>query len=137
MKHAFSMKNFSSLINSSKQRDALIIGGDLKAKTKLQVFQMENQLVVGNYVNNKVNENGNLLVEFCKLHTLLITNIIFKHKPSHQTTWILPLPSTFPRKNPYRNQIVYVLLRKKYEFLKFFTQDTSIALSQGLIINQP
>ena len=73
---------------------------------------MANQLVVGKYAKNKVNENGNLLTEFCKLHNLLITNTIFKHKPSHQTTWISPLPPTFPRKNPYRNQIDYILLRK-------------------------
>ena len=43
---------------------------------------------------------------------LLITNTIFKHKPSHQTTWISSLPPTFPRKNPYRNQMDYILLRK-------------------------
>ena len=107
-------EQLSSLINSIKQRDALIIiiGGDFNAKTKLQVSEMENQLVVGKYAKNKVNENGNLLTEFCKLHNLLITNTIFKHKPSHQTTWISPLPPTFPRKNPYRNQIDYILLRK-------------------------
>ena len=105
-------EQLSALINSIKQRDALIIGGDFNVKTKLQVSEMENQLVVGKYARNKVNENGHLLIEFCKLHNLLITNLIFKHKPSHQTTWISPLPPTFPRKNPYRNQIDYVLLRK-------------------------
>ena len=105
-------EELSSLINSMKQRDALIIGWDFNAKTKLQVSEMENQLVVEKYAKNKVNENGNLLIEFCKLHNLLITNTIFKHKPSHQTTWISPLPPTFPRKNPYRNQVDYILLRK-------------------------
>ena len=86
-------EQLSSLINSIKQRNVLIIGGDFNAKTKLQVSEMENQLVVGKYAKNKVNENGNLLIEFCKLHNLLITNTIFKHKPSHQTTshhYILP-----------------------------------------------
>ena len=34
-----------------------------------------------------------------------------KHKPSHQTIWISPLPSTFPCKNSYRNQIDCILLR--------------------------
>ena len=105
-------EQLSSLINSIKQRDGLIIGGDLNAKTKLQVSEMENQLAVGKYAKSKVNENGNLLTEFCKLHNLLITNTIFKHKPSHQTTWTSPLPPSFPRKNPYRNQMDYVLLRK-------------------------
>ena len=96
-------EQLSSLINSIKQRDALIIEGDFNAKTKLRVSEMENQLVVGKYAKNKVNENGHLIIEFCKLHNLLITNTIFKHKPSHQATWISPLPPTFPRKNPYRN----------------------------------
>ena len=105
-------EQLSSSINSIEQRDSLIIGGDFNAKTKLQVLEMENQLVVGKYAKSKVNENGNFLIEFCKLHNLLITNTIFKHKPSHQTTWISPLPPTFPRKNPYRNQIDYILLRK-------------------------
>ena len=75
-----------SLINSMKQRDALIIGGDFNAKTELQVSEMENQLAVGKYAKNKVNENGNLLIEFCKHHNLLMKNTIFKHKPSYQTT---------------------------------------------------
>ena len=71
----------------------------------------------------------------CKLHNLLITNTIFKHKPSHQTTWISPLPPTFPPKNPYQNQTDYILLRKNVT-VKYLTQDPSIATSQGLIINQ-
>ena len=79
---------------------------------KVHVSEMEKQLVIRKYAKNKVNENGNLLIEFCKLRNLLITNTIFKYKPSHQTTWISPLPPTFPRKNSYRNQIDYILLRK-------------------------
>ena len=102
-------QQLSSLTNSFKQRDALIIGGDFNAKTKLQVSEKENQLVVGEYAKNKVNGNGNILIELCKLHNLLIKNAIFKHKPSHQTTWISPLPPIFPRKNPYRNQRDYIL----------------------------
>ena len=94
-------EQLSSLINFIKQRDALITGGDFNAKTKLQVSEMENQLLV-----------GNLLIEFRKLHNLLMANTIFKHIPSHQRTWISPLPPTFPRKNPYRSQINYILLRK-------------------------
>ena len=109
--HIFYEK-LSSLINSIKQRDALTIGGDFNAKTKLQVSEMENQLVVGKYSKSNVKENGNLLIEFCKLYNLLITSTIFKHKPSRQTTWISTLPPTFPRKNPYRNQIDYILLRQ-------------------------
>ena len=92
-------EQLSSVIKLIKQRDAPIIGGDFQAKTKLQVSEMENQLVVGKYAKNKVNKNGNLLIEFCKLQDLLITITIFKHKPSHRTTWISLLPPTCPRKN--------------------------------------
>ena len=45
-------EQLSSLINSIKQKGVLIIGGDFNAKTKLQVSEMENQLVVGKYTKN-------------------------------------------------------------------------------------
>ena len=128
-------EKLSSLINSIKQRDALIIGGDFNAKTKLQVPEMENQLVIGKYAKKHGKWKWKFTIEFCKLHNLLITNTIFKHKPSHQTTWISQLPPTFPPKNPYQNQTDYILLRKNVT-LKYLTQDPSIATSQGLIINQ-
>ena len=70
-------EKFLSLINSIKQRDALIIRGDFNAKTKLQVLGMEDELGVENYLNSKVNENADLHTEFCKLHNILITNTIF------------------------------------------------------------
>ena len=92
---------------------------DFNAKIKLQVLEIENQLVVGNFVKNKINKNGNLLIEFCKLHYLLITNTIFKHKPSHTTEWISPLPPTSPRKNSCRNQMT-IFCREKNRNSKIF-----------------
>ena len=80
-----------------------------------------------------VNENGNLLIEFCKFHKLLITNTIFKHKLSHETTWISPLSPTFPRKNPHRNQIDYILLRKNMNFKKFDSRSFNSNLTRSLI----
>ena len=53
--------------------------------------------------NNKISKNGELLIEFCKLHNLLVINTIFKNKPSPKT-WISSLPPIFPGKNPYRKQ---------------------------------
>ena len=92
---------------------------DFNAKIKLQVLEIENQLVVANFVKNKINKNGNLLIEFCKLHYLLITNTIFKHKPSHPTEWISPLPPTSPRKNSCRNQMT-IFCREKNRNSKIF-----------------
>ena len=106
-----------SSLNSIKQRDALVIGGDVNAKTKLQVSDME---TCSRKIRKKQGRRKlKFTYEFCKLHNLLITNTIFKHKPSHQPTWISLLPSTFPRKNPYRNQIDYILSRKNMNSKKF------------------
>ena len=77
----------------------------------------------------------NLLLEFSQLHNLHITNNIFEHKSGHKRTWTSPLPPTFPLKNPYRNQIGNMLLRKIWT-LKYSTQDPSIAISQILMIHQ-
>ena len=33
---------------------------------------MENQLETGKYAKNKVNRNGNLLIELCTFHNLII-----------------------------------------------------------------
>ena len=87
--------------------------------------------MVGKYAKNKVNENGNLLIEFCKFDKLLITNTIFKHKLSHQTTWISPLSPTFLRKNPHRNQIDYILLRKNMNFKIFDSRSFNSNLTRS------
>ena len=36
----------------------------------------ENQLEFGKYAENKANDDGNLLTEFCELHNLFIRNTI-------------------------------------------------------------
>ena len=53
------------------------------------------------------------MVEFCKLHNLTLTNTIFKQKPNHQTTWTSPIKVSQQnnRKNPYRNQIDYIIVK--------------------------
>ena len=46
-------EQLSWLINFIKQRNALIIRRDFNAKTKLQVSEMESQLVVGKYAKKQ------------------------------------------------------------------------------------
>ena len=53
------------------------------------------------------------LLSSTELHNLLITYTIFKHKPSHQITWISPLAPTFLCKNPYQNQIDCILFESR------------------------
>ena len=86
-------------------------------KSLLDVFHCTT--LEAKYARSKINENGQLLLEFSKLHNLCLTNTYFKHKPSHQTTWQSPIritehmdsKSQQPRRNPYRNQIDYILVR--------------------------
>ena len=55
------------------------------------------------------------LLEMCrKMH--MVTNITFKHKLCHRTTWTAPFRSFTTwnekeRKNPIRNQIDYIIVR--------------------------
>ena len=75
-------------------------------------------IIIGNYAKSDINENGEKLIELCSLHNLRITNTFFKHKPIYQTTWTSPTKhknvidskSKLPRRNPYRNQIDYILV---------------------------
>ena len=92
---------------------------------------MENQLVVGKYAKSKVNKNGNLPIEFCELYNLLITNTIFKNKPSHQTTWISPLSPTFSSTRSFNvskfqnTQVAENYMKQVNEIIKTQTSTTS------------
>ena len=109
----------TSVVNKIKRRETIIIGGDFNAKTKVKVKDNALNKIVGNYAKSDQNENGEKLIEFCNIHDLRITNTFFKHKPIHQTTW--KSPATYinnidaktkqPRRNPYRNQIDYILVK--------------------------
>ena len=111
----------SSVIKLTNSRDMIIIGGDFNAKTKpkdkltMQTFNKN----VGTYGKGFINENGQHLLEFAKQQNLKLTNTFFKHKPCHITTWECPSRSNKHldsnsnkiRRNPYRNQIDYLMVK--------------------------
>ena len=106
----------SSVINKINKRDTLIVGGDFNARVKPTNDEERNNSkgIVGRYAHNnsKLNENGKLLIEICKIHNLKLINTFFKHKSSRITTWESPKKIVPPRKNPYRFQIDYIAIRK-------------------------
>ena len=112
-------QSISNIINIIGKKDMVIIDGDFNAKVKM--FNKDPTLdeILGKYAKSRINENGENLIELCNLHDLRITNTFFKHKPIHQTTWQSPIQyknkidsrTNKPRKNPYRNQIDYILVR--------------------------
>ena len=108
----------NSVINGINKRDTFIIGGDFNARTKTQRTDDDPDEVVGRYARNNINENGRKLVDFCKMNKLMLTNTMFKHKPSQQVTWESAMYPKGERRNPYRFQIDYIAVRKQASGLK-------------------
>ena len=68
------------------------------------------------------NKNGKALVDFCNMQELSLTNTFFQHKMKNRTTWEAPeKPNSRNkdgevRRNPYRNQIDYIMIRRKHMY---------------------
>ncbi|XP_071943875.1 craniofacial development protein 2-like [Antedon mediterranea] len=75
-------------LNEAKNRDILILAGDMKAKTGDSHHDYPQ--CVGRYGKGKTNNNGTQLVECALRNNLVLTNTMFKHKMSHRTTWECP-----------------------------------------------
>lgn len=45
---------------------------------------------IGHFGVGKMNENGQMLLEFCSFHNLCVTNTFFATKPQHRTSWRHP-----------------------------------------------
>ena len=96
--------------------------GDFNAKTGSgHTHYPEN---IGKYGKGHLNSNGEHLLQYAKENDLVLTNTIFPHKLSHRTTWTsiernnnhLSSDGTV-RRNPYRNQIDYILTKTLHKKL--------------------
>ena len=71
--------------------------------------------VIGKYAKGeKISDNGRKLAEMCQRNNLILLNTVFKHKMAHRTTWTSPKQPKTPRRNLYRNQIDFILIRKQH-----------------------
>ena len=98
------------------KRGILIITGDFNAKTGSGYPLAENRKVMGPYGKGKLSNNGKALLEFACQQQLVLTNTLFQHKLAHVTTWESPYCEVngadgTARRNSYRNQIDYILIR--------------------------
>ena len=111
-------ENLDKVVQSISKRDLVIIAGDLNAKTGSEINNYPE--VLGKFGKGMVNENGMALLEFCSRNGLVLTNTKFQHKLAHRTTWEAPERKNAkhrngePRRNPYRNQIDYIIIRKNH-----------------------
>ena len=73
---------------------------------------------MGRFGKGELNENGTELLDFCLRDELILTNTTFQHKINHRTTWQSPATPNRRakdgelRRNPVRNQIDYIIVRK-------------------------
>jgi len=78
----------SNTIKREKKKGIIIVGGDLNAKVDQDNEGFEH--AVGRHGLGERNENGQLLVDFCASHDLVISGTIFPHKNCHKVTWVSP-----------------------------------------------
>ena len=104
--------DLEDVVRTVSSRDYMIIAGDFNAKTGREWEAYPDN--IGRYGKGEVNSNGKELLEFCNRQGLILTNTLFRHKMAHRSTWESPANhSESGRKNPYRNLIDYIIIRKQ------------------------
>ena len=102
-----------SILRNISNRHIVIIAGDFNAKSGSAAKSKIYQAVIGKYCEGQVNTNGAHLLNFSCINNLKLVNTFFKHKLTNITTWTSPETPTGSRRNSYRNQIDYILVRKR------------------------
>ena len=100
------------IIQNISNREFLVIAGDFNSHAGKQTEDFED--VIGNYAKGeKNNNNGRKLSEMYQRNNLILLNTVFKHKMTHRTIWTSPKQPKTPRRNLYRNQIDFILIRRQ------------------------
>lgn len=73
------------LINVNHNKEVCILG-DFNAR----IGRKENNAIVGRYGEERVNSNGERLMDLCQILDLRIMNGFFQHKEIHKFTWVQP-----------------------------------------------
>ena len=101
-----------SILRNIRNRHIVTMAGDFNAKTGSAFKSKIYQAVIEKYGKGQVNTNGTHLLSFSSINNLKLVNTFFKHKPTRITTWTSPETPRGSRRNSYRNQIDYILVRK-------------------------
>ena len=110
----------------------VVFSGYFNAKTKSKSNNFPTN-IIDKYTKSEMNTNGEKMIEFCVMNNLKITNLFCKHKPIHLTTWQSPAPyvnitdckTNTPRRNPFRNQTDYILVRNNTSAKVFKSKATN------------
>ncbi|KAL1446089.1 hypothetical protein WDU94_009850 [Cyamophila willieti] len=101
-------EEIESLLKTTKKHDITIILGDFNAKVGDCVVDG----ITGGYGLGTRNDRGDRLIEFCQNEDMLVTNTTFKLPKRRLYTWKAPADGI--DNNIVRNQIDYILIRKRY-----------------------
>ena len=74
-----------STIDKTPKRDMLILMGDLNAKIGSNNTDRERVMV--RHGDGNMNENGELLADFCAINNLTVGGALFLHKTCQKVTW--------------------------------------------------
>ena len=99
-----------------KDKHLLLVVGDFNAKPGSGHERFPEN--IGKFGKGHLNSNGEQLLQYAKENELVLTNTLFNIKLAHRTTWT-SLERINPhlthdgttRRNPYRNQIDYILTK--------------------------
>ena len=98
--------NLQHTVNKVPANDLLLIMGDFNARVGIQQNHTS-QSVVGPHATDRINENGQRMVDFCAANNLIISNTFFQHKRVHQNTWMHP-------GNKQWHTLDYTLVNRKF-----------------------
>jgi exonuclease III len=115
-------EDLETTINNTPNRSLLVVGGDFNAQTGSAWPEYKG--TIGKFGKGEVNSNGEHLLEMAKRQEMVLSNTQFYHKHAHRTTWVCPQRKNEHkdkygqiRRNPYRNQIDYILLKTQHRQL--------------------
>ena len=97
-------EDLHATLRSVPKTDKLIVMGDFNARVggDTEIWGP----VIGKHGVGKCNSNGELLLQFCTEHNLLITNTVFRLPTRNKTTWMHP-------RSRHWHLIDYIIVRQK------------------------
>lgn len=96
----------STTLEKIKKGDLVILMGDLNAKIGNDNTNYEH--VMGRHGLGELNENGEMFIDLCSNHDLVIGESLFPHKRIHKGTWMSPNGQTI-------NQIDHITINRKWK----------------------
>jgi hypothetical protein len=76
------------ILTDTHRSDVVLMMGDFNAKVGCD--NEDTEYIMGKYSLPQRNENGELLIEICGRHGLIIGGTIFPHKACHKVMWVSP-----------------------------------------------